>query len=61
MNSEPVLIIGAVLAALPSLVPVVAALGPPGQIVGGVLSAVGVGLAFYLRSKVSPATPPAKP
>ena len=55
MQSEPTVIIGAVLVALPSLVPVVGLIpGLAGHIAGGILSAVGIGLVAYLRSKVTP-------
>jgi hypothetical protein len=56
MNSEPVIVIGAVLAAMPALT-ALAHLAPPpwGQIVAGLLSAIGAGLVGYLRGKVTPA------
>jgi high-affinity Fe2+/Pb2+ permease len=58
MNSEPTLIIGAILAGLPSLVPVVGQIpGMAGAIAGALLSAIAAALVFLLRSKVSsPAT-----
>lgn len=55
MNSEPALIIGALLAALPSLTPVVGMIpGVAGHVAGGILSALGIALVFYLRGKVTP-------
>lgn len=55
MQNEPVLIIGAILATFPGLTAAAHLLpGQWGQFAAAVLTALGGGLIFYVRSKVSP-------